>query len=202
MKPKLSLFAAVLFVLAVSLASDSTPTGAQVTVPSKSYASDASSTAPRSDNEIMYAAVTGDTTQSKPADSVKAKPEPAKGKAKSTPAAAGDKGIGPVKDLKLGPVDDMMVAHGQQVFTKKCTVCHMLDSKKIGPPLRGITQQQTPEFIMNMMLNSEEMEQKNAQVKKLISQYQTYMTLQGMTQDDARAVLEYLRSEESKDKTK
>ncbi len=109
-----------------------------------------------------------------------------------------DKGIGPIKEVKLGPIDEKLVAQGEKLFAAKCTVCHQLDTKKIGPTLRDVTKQETPEFIMNMMLNTDQMERKNPHVKKLIAQYQTYMTILDLSQDDARALLEYLRSEGEK----
>ncbi len=69
----------------------------------------------------------------------------------------------------------------------------MLDSTKIGPPLRPVTTQRPPEFIMNMLLNTDQMEKKDPEVKKMISQYGTFMTVQSLTQDQARALLEFLR---------
>jgi len=114
---------------------------------------------------------------------------------KSSETATPDKGIGPIKEVKLGPLNDTLAAKGKQIFTQKCTVCHLLNKKKIGPPLHNITNVETPEFIMNMILNADEMEKKDPKVKKLVSQLQTYMSVSDLTEADARAVLEYLRSE-------
>jgi cytochrome c len=142
-----------------------------------------------------------DTTHSAPAADQKDKKESASKTKDKTGAAAGpDKGIGPIKELKLDPIDEDLAAKGGQIFSKKCTVCHQLDSKKIGPPLRDVAKRQTPEFIMNMMLNADEMEHKDAYVKKLVSQLQTYMSISDLTKDDARAVLEYLRSQAEQSK--
>ena len=104
-----------------------------------------------------------------------------------------DKGIGPIKEIKLGPIDSTMAARGQELFGSKCVTCHLLDKKKLGPPLRNVVDQRPPEFIMNMMLNTDEMEKKDDQVKKLINQYMVYMTPQELTQKQARDLLEYLR---------
>ena len=63
-----------------------------------------------------------------------------------------DKGIGPVKNIELGPVNKKLADDGKALFTSKCTVCHDLDQKKIGPALRNITTIRTPEYFMNMMV--------------------------------------------------
>jgi hypothetical protein len=47
---------------------------------------------------------------------------------------------------------------------------------------------------MNMMLNPEQMTKENPTAKQLFAQYLTQMTFQNVTQDDARAILEYFRS--------
>ena len=63
-----------------------------------------------------------------------------------------DQGIGPIKDMKLGPVNDKIALEGKNIFNTKCTICHEMNQKKIGPPLKDITKQRTPEFIMNLLL--------------------------------------------------
>ena len=110
-----------------------------------------------------------------------------------------DLGIGPVKELKLGPIDDKLVNHGKTIFESLCIACHSLDEKKIGPPLRNITKSHAPEYIMNMLVNTTEMEQKDPEIIKLIKQYSIPMTDLKLNQGKARAVLEYLRSEEKND---
>jgi cytochrome c551/c552 len=152
-------------------------------------------------NSGLLAAEIGGASADSAKSSAKAA-DPEKPKAKADAKTGEDKGIGPIKELKLGPIDDKMVADGQLLFSKKCTVCHQLDSKKVGPALRDVANQQAPEFIMNMILNSGEMEKKNPYIKKLIAQYQTYMSGLDLNKDQARSVLEYLRSEAAKGKPK
>ena len=77
-------------------------------------------------------------------------------------------GIGPISKVKLGAIDKDLADEGQDIFNSKCIACHHLDNKVIGPPLRNITKQQTPVFIMNYLLNTTEMQQKDPSVKKLI----------------------------------
>jgi len=109
-----------------------------------------------------------------------------------------DKGIGPIKEMKLGKIDPTMAEKGERLFKNQCVTCHMLDKKKLGPPLRSVTKDRPPEFIMNMILNTDQMEKKDPEVKKLIAQYQVYMTPLPLKQEQAKLLLEYLRSEGEK----
>lgn len=127
-------------------------------------------------------------------------PAPASGAA---PAAAGSdltpwqlaNGIGPVTEpLELGPIDKEEAAEGEKIFVAKCSACHKLGERYVGPALGGITEKVTPEFAMNMILNPQEMYTRHPVVKKLLAEYMTQMPNQGLTVDEARAVLEYLRT--------
>ncbi len=112
--------------------------------------------------------------------------------------AVSDKGIGPITEVKLGPIDQNLVKKGKEIFDSKCASCHKLEEKYVGPPLKGVTKRRKPEWIMNMILNPSEMEQKDPVAKQLLSEYLTQMTFQNVSQDDARAILEYLRSVDEK----
>jgi cytochrome c len=105
-------------------------------------------------------------------------------------------GIGPInKVMDLKPIDRPFAKVGAKLFDKYCASCHNLDSKKVGPPLRDITFRRKPEFIMNMMLNPDQMIRRHPEIIKLFAQYQTPMAFQNIKQEDARAILEYLRRE-------
>ncbi|MEK6615234.1 MAG: cytochrome c [Bacteroidota bacterium] len=106
-----------------------------------------------------------------------------------------DKGIGPVTSLTLGAVDNAMAEDGKKIYESKCTACHNPTEKLIGPPQKGVLERRTPEWVMNMMLNPQEMLAENPIAKKLLKEYNNVpMTAQGLTEEDARKVLEYLRT--------
>ena len=103
-------------------------------------------------------------------------------------------GIGPIRDLTLGDVDPTLAAAGEEIFALKCSACHKLDERYIGPALGDVLQKRTPEYVMNMILNPEEMVQRHPEAKKLFAEFNfTPMANQQLTEADARAVLEYLR---------
>lgn len=105
-----------------------------------------------------------------------------------------DKGIGPVTSITLGELDNVMVAEGEKIFKAKCSACHKISKRFIGPGMKGITERRTPEWIMNMILNPEEMVQKNQIAMDLLKEYNAPMANQSLTEDEARKILEYFRT--------
>ncbi len=105
-------------------------------------------------------------------------------------------GIGPVKEeITIDEIDPELAKEGMRVFDMKCGACHKLDSRYVGPPLGGIMNARTPAYVMNMILNPEEMLAKHPVAKSVGSQYPTRMTNQQLTREKARAVVEYLAQE-------
>ena len=105
------------------------------------------------------------------------------------------KGIGPVKTVALGPVNPKWVDEGKGIFNTQCMVCHDLDQKKIGPALPNITKQRSPEFIMNLHLNSAQMQKEDPTIKVLLKEYNNLpMPDPMLNQAKARSLLEYMRS--------
>lgn len=104
-------------------------------------------------------------------------------------------GIGPIQELELSPIiDTVLVSQGQAVFTTKCAACHKLEERYVGPPLGQVLDRRSPEFVMNMMLNPDEMAKKHPEGKDMLAEYFTLMPSQNLTESDARSILEYLRS--------
>lgn len=105
-----------------------------------------------------------------------------------------DIGIGPITHVEIGDeIDEQLATKGKEVFETKCTACHQLDERYVGPALAGVTKKQKPEWIMNMILNPEEMTKKDPNAKELLGEYMTQMTFQDVSEEDARALLEYFR---------
>lgn len=104
-------------------------------------------------------------------------------------------GIGPItSEPELGPIDPAMVARGEKLFIEKCATCHYLDMKKTGPPLRDIAKRRSAAYVLNQIQNPDQMGKLHPEGKKLVAQYMQYMTIQGITPEIARDLLEFLRS--------
>lgn len=106
-----------------------------------------------------------------------------------------NKGVGPVQNLSLPEeIDEELAQTGEGLFKSNCTVCHKIDSRFVGPALKGVTARRTPEWIMNMILNTEYMLRDDPLAKELFMEFNgSPMNNVGFEEEEARAVLEYLR---------
>lgn len=107
-----------------------------------------------------------------------------------------DKGIGPVTSVTLEEtVNQEMAKKGEELYNQMCTACHKPDVKFIGPAQKGVLDRRSPEWVMNMILNPQEMLEKNEYAKNLLKEYNNVpMTNQGLTQEQARSIVEYFRT--------
>lgn len=106
-----------------------------------------------------------------------------------------NKGIGPITSITLEPVDEALAAEGKAVFDRDCTACHKADKKFVGPSPQGIMERRSPEWIMNMILDPEGMVAEDALAKDLLMEFNgSPMANQNLTEEEARAVLEYFRT--------
>lgn len=110
------------------------------------------------------------------------------------------KGIGPHQNVQLThPLDEKMVTDGKNVYDVKCQSCHKLtDEKLVGPGWKGVTDRRTPEWIMNFVTNVEEMLAKDTAAQNMLEVCLVKMPNQGLTEADARSVLEYMRKNDGK----
>ena len=105
-----------------------------------------------------------------------------------------DKGVGPISSITLGEIDPALAEEGKKIFKDNCKVCHKIKKRYIGPSLAGVTERRTPEWIMNMIMDPKGMVANNALAKELLAEYSAPMANQNMTEDQARAILEYFRT--------
>ena len=105
-----------------------------------------------------------------------------------------DKGVGPITSLELGELDTALAGKGKGIYKAKCTACHKISKRFVGPGLKGVTQRRSPEWIMNMILDPERMVVENEAAKQLLMEYNAPMANQNLTEDEARAILEYFRT--------
>ena len=106
-----------------------------------------------------------------------------------------NKGIGPITSITLADEIDLELAKtGEEVYVKMCSACHKPTKRFVGPAPAGIMERRSPEWIMNMILNPDEMVQKDPIAKALLAEYLSPMANQNLTEEQARAVLEYFRT--------
>jgi len=111
------------------------------------------------------------------------------------------KGIGPHQNVELThPLDESMVAAGKNVYEVKCQSCHKLSEERlVGPGWKGVTDRRTPEWIMNFTTNTEEMLEKDTAALNMLEICLVKMPNQGVPENDARALLEFMRKNDGKE---
>lgn len=114
----------------------------------------------------------------------------------AVPIDLNNKGIGPITSMDWPEaIDDGLVANGETAFKQKCMACHMPNRKLIGPAMQGIFERRSPEWVMNMLLNPIEMLKQDPIARALLKEYNNIMMInQNLTQEEARAITEYLRT--------
>lgn len=105
-------------------------------------------------------------------------------------------GVGPISALELpADIDQDLAMKGKEIYEAKCTACHKVEKKFIGPSPKDILSRRTPAWVMNMILNPEEMVQKDPMARQLLMDFNgSPMANQNLTEEEARAVLEYFRT--------
>ncbi|MGB2397752.1 MAG: c-type cytochrome [Flavobacteriaceae bacterium] len=114
----------------------------------------------------------------------------------STPVDLKNKGIGPIKNLRFeSKIDQTMLAEGASAFKQKCTACHKVKGKLIGPSMEAIYERRHPAWVMNMLLNPTQMVKEDPIGIALLKEYNNVLMInQNLTQEEARAIVEYLRT--------
>ena len=117
-------------------------------------------------------------------------------KTSSVPIMLDNKGIGPVKSVTFSDeIDQELAKRGAELFKLKCTACHNATQRTIGPPMAGIYKKRSPEWVMNIILNPEEMLKKDPVAMALLKEYNnTVMLDQNIPEDEARAMAEWFRT--------
>ncbi len=111
--------------------------------------------------------------------------------------AALPKGIGPVEEVVLGDIDPELAAAGEATFNMLCSACHKFGERYVGPDMLGVTERRSPEWIMNMILNTNEMIFEDDTAYELLAEYMTPMPQLLLTEEQARELLEFFRTQDA-----
>jgi mono/diheme cytochrome c family protein len=110
-----------------------------------------------------------------------------------------ENGVGPLTQaIEVGPLDHELAEKGEKLFTEKCSACHKMGEKYVGPALGEVTIRRTPTYVMNMILAPDTMYTRHPVARQLLAEIMTPMPNLALSQDQARSLLEYLRSQAPK----
>ena len=87
-----------------------------------------------------------------------------------------------------------MADAGKQIAEVKCTSCHKTTEERlVGPGWKGVTERQTPHWIMNFITNPDPMIDKDPEVQAQLEICLVRMPNQGVSDVEARELVEYMR---------
>ncbi len=113
----------------------------------------------------------------------------------ANPSYDPNRGEGKFSSVELSDKLDVPKADaGEKITGVKCAACHkMTDEKLVGPGWQGVTERRRPEWIMNFITNPDPMIDKDPAVQAQYEICLVRMPNQGLSDDDARNILEFMR---------
>lgn len=91
-------------------------------------------------------------------------------------------------------VDDRLAKAGSALFKDKgCSACHTFGARLSGPDLAGVTTRRTALWMKNQILHPEVMAKEDPISRELVGIHALQMPNQGLTPEQARSVIEYLK---------
>lgn len=92
------------------------------------------------------------------------------------------------------PVDPELAAAGETLFRRSCVACHDWNRPLVGPPLGGVTERRSPEWIRAMVLSPDSMLATDSVARALQDTYAVAMANLQLDEVRFRAIWEFLRS--------
>lgn len=118
----------------------------------------------------------------------------------SAPAASSTGGVAAVSQYDSGPraadtpIDESKVEQGKALFSSKgCTACHGFGRRISCPDLLGVSHRRTAQWMENQILHPDVMTKTDPISHALFAQYALQMPIQGLTPDEAHAVIEFFK---------
>jgi mono/diheme cytochrome c family protein len=92
------------------------------------------------------------------------------------------------------PIDEARAEAGEKLFQSKgCSACHTFGKRMTGPDLDGVTLRRTAVWMENQILHPDVMVKQDPISHQLFAQFALQMPNQGLTADEARSVIEFLK---------
>jgi cytochrome c2 len=91
-------------------------------------------------------------------------------------------------------LNEELAVKGEKLFAQKgCNACHTVsDQKLVGPGLKGLNTRTTYRWSIAMILNPDSMLKNDERAKQLLKEYGVPMPYQGITFEEAEAILHYI----------
>lgn len=90
--------------------------------------------------------------------------------------------------------DEALARRGEQLFQDKgCSACHAFGKRVTGPDLAGVSMRRTAAWMENQILHPDVMVKQDPISRKLFAEFMLQMPNQGLTPEEARAVIEFFK---------
>ena len=90
--------------------------------------------------------------------------------------------------------DEAKAEVGEGLFqTKGCSACHGFGKRVSCPDLAGVSMRRTQAWLESQILHPDVMTKQDPIARQLFAQFSLQMPNQGLTQDEARSVIEFLK---------
>lgn len=123
----------------------------------------------------------------------------------SATTASGSGAVAAVSQYDAGPragvvpVIEDQAEKGEKLFTSKgCSACHAFGRRLTCPDLQGVSMRRTAVWMENQILHPDVMVKTDPISHGLFAQYALQMPNQGLTPEEARAVIEYFKEQDHK----
>lgn len=92
------------------------------------------------------------------------------------------------------PANEAQAKLGEALFqTKGCSACHGFGRRISCPDLQGVSMRRTASWMENQILHPEQMTKEDPIARQLFAQFSLQMPNQGLTAEEARIVIEFLK---------
>ena len=89
---------------------------------------------------------------------------------------------------------DGAVSAGEKLFNVKCHDCHALDKRRVGPPLAGVSERRSPEWLKAWLQDPVTMATSDPVAIALKAEFQTQMPKLGLSKDEIELLLAFLKT--------
>ena len=97
------------------------------------------------------------------------------------------------------PAEHEAAERGEKLFQLKgCSACHAFGVKKSGPDLAGVSMRRTGLWLEHQILHPDVMVKQDPIARELFAKHMLQMPNQGLTPEQAKDVIEYLKSVDAK----
>jgi mono/diheme cytochrome c family protein len=96
------------------------------------------------------------------------------------------------------PANGALAETGEGLFKSKgCSACHTFGQKLTGPDLAGVSHRRTAKWIESQILHPDKMTKEDPISHELFAKFALQMPNQGLTPDEAKAVIEYFKHQDA-----